>query len=453
MVTGLVDNMVESAILPALEALGMSGIASLPIAKQLDPVMGIDIHFVTIPPAPLPVPMPHPYIGMLMRPKDFLAAAIATFIPPPPPPPQLDEDFSKLSDEEQQKQLNEDKAINIVHTVATMAVGMLGATVKIGGFIPRVVAGTPTKSIPHFPMGASFAPILPVQKNIGHAFMGSLFALADGDPISGGTVHMHNCCWDIGIPSVHSHRKSKNTENEGKMPFMLQLFMPTGIIMPIPMATTILTNPVPAPLNPVGLITFPAKASFGRLFNKKKRKAEADALHDMIDDRVNSGILKKMLHTSACTSTGHPVDVASGMFFTDEEDFSISGQIPLSWERKWYSKSDYQGALGYGWHHSYDMGIVVNRDVGNITLRMADGRPIAFPIPQMQTPSFIKAERLEMRVDEQGEFYLWDLDKGTFLPFHGTRLQGRADAQEHCERQRLLHSVRVRQEWLPDQNN
>ena len=31
--------------------------------------------------------------------------------------------------------------------------------------------------------------------------------------------------------------------------------------------------------------------------------------------------LKNMLHKAICTVTGHPVDVASGTFFTDEEDF------------------------------------------------------------------------------------------------------------------------------------
>ena len=47
--------------------------------------------------------------------------------------------------------------------------------------------------------------------------------------------------------------------------------------------------------------------------------------------------------------------------------------IPLSWERTWYSKSDYQGPLGNGWHHAYDMGIVV--EDGILTLRMSDGIP------------------------------------------------------------------------------
>ena len=42
--------------------------------------------------------------------------------------------------------------------------------------------------------------------------------------------------------------------------------------------------------------------------------------------------LKGMLHKALCTVTGHPVDVASGTFFTDEEDFFLTGVIPLSWK-------------------------------------------------------------------------------------------------------------------------
>ena len=43
-----------------------------------------------------------------------------------------------------------------------MAVSKIGATVKIGDFLPRAVASTATRSIPHVPMGArirySFTP-------------------------------------------------------------------------------------------------------------------------------------------------------------------------------------------------------------------------------------------------------------------------------------------------------
>lgn len=187
---GLADGLSEAAMLPVLGAMGMKGMACLPISKQLDPVIGVDIHLVTIPPSPV-VPMPHPYVGVLLRPQDFIAAAVSSFIPPPPTAEQTgDADSAKLAE--------------VGHTVLTMAVGMLGATVKIGGFIPRAVASTPTRSIPHIPMGAGWAaPSAAIPKNNGHAFMGSLTVLADGMPFSGGGAHLHLDCNDVGIPSVH----------------------------------------------------------------------------------------------------------------------------------------------------------------------------------------------------------------------------------------------------------
>lgn len=49
---GLADGLSEAAMLPVLGAMGMKGMACLPISKQLDPVIGVDIHLVTIPPVP-----------------------------------------------------------------------------------------------------------------------------------------------------------------------------------------------------------------------------------------------------------------------------------------------------------------------------------------------------------------------------------------------------------------
>ena len=62
------------------------------------------------------------------------------------------------------------------HMAATMVVGMLGATVLVGG-LPRVVAGTPTLTLPfHIPIGPGFTPPVHalIAKNHGHMFMGSL---------------------------------------------------------------------------------------------------------------------------------------------------------------------------------------------------------------------------------------------------------------------------------------
>ena len=76
----------------------------MPIIKHFDPVMGIDIHIVTIPPVG-PVPIPHPHIALVLDPMDYIP--------------------------------------------------IIGATVLVGG-IPRGTAGTSGKVIPHIPMGGPF---------------------------------------------------------------------------------------------------------------------------------------------------------------------------------------------------------------------------------------------------------------------------------------------------------
>ena len=402
MITGALDSGIESALLPMMAGLDLKGMASLPISKQLDPVLGIDVHFVTIPPAPAPIPMPHPYIGTLLNPKDFIAVAVASLIPAPPAPPEP-EDPDNVTEEEQQA-ANDNQMLTIAHTVVTMAVGMLGASVKIGGSLPRAVAGTQTINIPHFPMGAGFHPAyLPVQKNDGHAFMGSLVALADNDPISGGGVHLHLNCNDVGIPSPHPVK-----------PKGIPLYLPTGMIAPIPPPFPILTNPVPIPMNPVAAIGNKIKSSFGRLFKKMKKKA-SDKLHNMVNNKVKSKKLRNRLHKAICTVTGHPVDVADGTFFTDEEDFYLNGVIPISWERTYYSKSDYKGPLGYGWHHGYDMGIVV--DENYLTFRMSDGRPIAFPLPRYGHSELNISEQMEAFQSEEGTYYIWDRKEDLYYYF------------------------------------
>ena len=410
----VVDDAIESVMLPILGALGMSGIASLPISKQLDPVMGVDIHFVNIPGVPPPacMPMPHPYIGMLIRPKDFAAVAIASIIPPPPPPPKVAD--PKAPTDSEQSALNGNKALTLGHTAAKMAVGMLGATVKIGGFQPRAVAGTPTKNVPHFPMGPGFAPAFDnvVDKNIGHTFMGSLFTLADQDPLCGGEAHMHLSCNDVGTPSIHDTRPSKNTEADTDA--KINLYLPTSVVIPIPPSRTILTNPVPAPMNPVTAVKQLFKANLGKFLKNKKR---SDKMHDLVNSKIKSKRLNNMMHKAICTVTGHPVDVAKGNFFTDEEDFHLPGPIPLTWERTYYSNSDYEGPLGYGWHHNYDMGLHVDEATGVLSFRMNDGRPVALELPRLEQPTFARAEQLEAHINAEGEYYIWNRQEEVFYYF------------------------------------
>lgn len=187
---------------------------------------------------------------------------------------------------------------------------------------------------------------------------------------------MHLDCNDLGMSSVH------------KVP---GLFLPTGVINPIPPARQILTSPVPVPLNPMAALSRKCMGLSEDCIRKDRETGRQTAWSRK--QKIKSDKLKDMLHKTICTVTGHPVDVASGTFFTDEEDFWIDGPVPLSWERTWYSRSDYQGPLGNGWHHAYDMGIVV--EDGILTLRMSDGIPVAFPLPTEKKPSFIRAERKE----------------------------------------------------------
>uniref|UniRef100_UPI00216B4873 DUF6531 domain-containing protein n=2 Tax=Bacteroidales TaxID=171549 RepID=UPI00216B4873 len=156
--------------------------------------------------------------------------------------------------------------------------------------------------------------------------------------------------------------------------------------------------------------------AFGRFYKKKTRKL-ADRLHSKVNRTIKSESLKNMLHKAICTVTGHPVDVASGTFFTDEEDFWLDGPVPLSWERTWYSRSDYRGPLGNGWHHAYDMGVVADTEEGTLTLRMSDGIPVAFPLPTAEEPSFILSERKEARLERDGGYCVWDMAEDLYYRF------------------------------------
>ena len=180
-VSGLTGQISASVMMPVMKALSaFKGQAILPCGKQMDPVLGIDVHMVTIPPSPAPVPLPHPYIGMLFNPKDWISCLINTFkqdvlnaVPE-----------AKEGDKGIGASLENNKA-----AIAGIAMGLMGmsATIKFGGAIPRAVTGTATKSVPHIPMGAGFHPafVATVAKNVGKAFLGSLFVSADGDPMVG----------------------------------------------------------------------------------------------------------------------------------------------------------------------------------------------------------------------------------------------------------------------------
>src|SRR5690606_38166118 len=130
--------------------------------------------------------------------------------------------------------------------------------------------------------------------------------------------------------------------------------------------------------------------------------------------------VQNKVHKGICTVTGHPVDVASGKMFTDHIDFSLPGPLPLVWERTWYTTSVYDGPLGHGWHHSYDVALCEEDNA--VAVRMADGRGVAFPALDINEKAFNRLERMTLFRDEHG--YRLDTaekQRYRFTPFNGRR--------------------------------
>ncbi|BAV06255.1 RHS repeat-associated core domain-containing protein [Filimonas lacunae] len=415
-VNNLVNKITESALMPIMQAMAgpLKGIASLPIAKQMDPVMGIDVHFVTIPPAPAPIPMPHPYIGMIFNPKDWVAMMLLSVLPVPDEAPDAAEDPHGAAVQ---------GAKSLAFSVVKMAISSIGnSTVKIGPVIPRAVAGTITKNFPHIPMGAGFHPaFMFAQKNHGYVFLGSLFVTGDGEPLASGPF-VNNDCWDIGAPALF-----RITELE-RMPPMYN-YVPSGFIMPIPWTRPILVNPVPTPINPLTIGERLFKFGLGKLKARKGAKGGnknkpcsrlSKALHRANERLFGKfpGIMNK-IKDAIGTHVGHPIDVAGGFLYTDNSDFNLPGPIPLEWKRSWYSHSTYEGPLGHGWHHSYDIALAVHKEERMAIVRLEDGRTITFdniPLEPTDKPRYHRGEKMFLQLHEDG-FYFLRTSEGLFYNF------------------------------------
>lgn len=390
----------ESMLLPLMtHLLAFKGQATLPAAKQLDPVMGIDVHFVNIPPG-VPTPLPHPYIATLFRAKDWVSCMVHTF------KPQIIESGNEIAKKttDQQTQSDISKHSDAIFSTV-MGLAGLGATVKFGGFLPRAVTGTLNKSLPHIPFGAGWSPgfAVPIKKNHGKMFLGSLFVSADGDPMAG-MGHLNYDCWDIGVPDLFKSQRNAAKKSPDPSGTQAELFVPSGMVLPIPWGRPVLVNSVPTPINPLSIGDRLFKAGLGKLkIARHIRKSTEKVISKLPFPCATKTKLSKLMGTGQ----SHPVEVAEGYFYTDSEDFNLPGVLPLVWERTWYSYSDYQGALGYGWHHSYDMALGFDYQEGVATLRMNDGRGVDIYLPKdSKTPTFHRLEKLFLCLDDNQEYYV-----------------------------------------------
>jgi YD repeat-containing protein len=94
------------------------------------------------------------------------------------------------------------------------------------------------------------------------------------------------------------------------------------------------------------------------------------------------------------------VDVATGNVIASCRDFALGGASPVVMERVWLSCSRYRGPLGIGWHHAFDLGLI--RGPGCVAVRLADGRVVWFPEPQLRRDCYDADERLGLSHDEYG---------------------------------------------------
>ena len=122
-----------------------------------------------------------------------------------------------------------------------------------------------------------------------------------------------------------------------------------------------------------------------------------------------------------------PVDMGSGMMLTELVDLELPGPIPFVWERVWYSASDYDGPLGYGWHHGYDLALGCDEDPDEIVLRMPDGRHMLFEAPLYPgQPVFSRANQLTLHrpTDPAAEWRVWDHRQRVWYVFNAPKPNG-----------------------------
>jgi RHS repeat-associated protein len=103
------------------------------------------------------------------------------------------------------------------------------------------------------------------------------------------------------------------------------------------------------------------------------------------------------------TKRTEPVEVASGRVFTSQTDFELPGRIEIEFTRTYDSSAvDYEGPLGRGWMHPYDIHLWVDDDQMMVILRDAEAVLSGFNLIAVGEKAFdsLSKRRLE-RLDER----------------------------------------------------
>jgi len=198
-----------------------------------------------------------------------------------------------------------------------------------------------------------------------------------------------SCC-DVGMPLTATPGK--------KMKPKPGLYLPSSASIPIPSGPPVIVG---GPYVPdlmaliMGLLMSYGMGALMKGVGKGLRKAGASIKKSLTD--LNHNVLKKHKSTQGlskklCKMGFEPVDLITGRMIYEGEDFVIPGVIPLSWERNWYSDSDYEGLMGYGVHSNYDLALYLEEADQVIIMRLSDGRLAYFPYLIAEGDSYFEQE-------------------------------------------------------------
>ena len=72
---------------------------------------------------------------------------------------------------------------------------------------------------------------------------------------------------------------------------------------------------------------------------------------------------------------GEPVNLATGAFTYEQEDLYIPGRgLAFNFTRTYNSKDDYDGPLGWGWTHSYNISLIVTSNGQDVFALLRSGK-------------------------------------------------------------------------------
>lgn len=315
----------------------------------LDPIVGVDIHWVLVPappaPAPIPTPLPHPFVGIVYDP---MGLAVGTAI-------------------------------------------SAGMSVAFGGPITGPVLinslpasntgteGTNKMVMPHIPTppGVGWAP---VPAGLKPPIPGKAF-----DPGIAGPVPSNDAVIVTGSKTVYINGTNATRLGDLAMSCGEPIRLPSSAVIAVPKGAPVLIGGPPT-------LDFMA-AAMGAI-----RTSWVSGRLNAIASRVfgEGSRAARWANKIICFFTGHPVDVATGMVMTESVDFHLPGPVPLAFERTYYSRSTYRGPLGLGWGHTFDQWITFEGRHG--TYHDGDGRDIDFELPADGATALVPSEGLRVVV-------------------------------------------------------